>query len=189
MSHTVQSARCREGDEREAVRRSVDQAFPVVAAFLADEREREHVDGAHVTVMRGDVPAAAVPRTVVVPLLDTPGATLTVTCPGWCASDHRQEIERGVLTADFMHHGASEDLVLEVEDQPILSVRIEQRPFADGHREPVAATRPEAGRNDGDLTPQELCALADQLRAFAENLEDLAADVADARRGGRGESR
>jgi len=148
----------------------------------------------HDDMMRADARPAAGSRTIVVPLLDSPGATLTVTCPEWCTSDHRRDVEHGTFAADFTHHGTAEELGAGGDD-PLLSVRIEQRPFSCGNWAPMAATWPEAGPDNGELTADGVYALADRLRAYAEALDELGVDLDCARatdrqaRGERGEQR
>jgi hypothetical protein len=141
----------------------------------------------HDDLMRADALRPAAPRTVVVRLLDTPGAMLTVTCPEWCVTDHFTEVQRGVLAADFTHLGVWADLDTGEDDAPVLSVRIEQRPFSAACREPVACTSPAAGQGSDDLAPDDVFALADRLRAFAESLDALGVDLDDARRTARTE--
>lgn len=200
--------------EQAAAQRSVERAFPAVAAFLASGDARPVADvmrvdavqvrtgpggghgraaavaspevmRGHGTVMRPDVGQVAEPRTVAVPLLDVPGATLTVTCPQWCVTDHGLDVMRGVLAADFTHLGPWADLDPSEDDQPVLSVRIEQRPFSTECPGPVACTSPVAGQGGDDLAPDQVYALADQLRAFADVLDDLGVDLDDARRTAR----
>ncbi|MER5384475.1 hypothetical protein ABT040_30150 [Streptomyces sp. NPDC002688] len=176
-----------EAAEQAAAQQVVDRAFPAVAAFLAEDRAaRPDAD-----LMRADAPQANAPRVVTVRLLDTPGATLTVTCPTWCVSEHRDEAEHGTFAVDFTHYGR--DSAVSVDGvEPILSARIAQSPFTSKGPEPVVMTWPEAGATNGQLSPDEVYALADQLRAYADTLDELAVDLDVARRaaaknGGTGE--
>lgn len=154
-------------DEQTAAQRSVEHAFPAVAAFLGSET------------------APTRPRTVVVPLLDTLGAALTVACPEWCTSDHSLDVQRGVLAADFTHHGARQELTPGEDGASVLSVRIEQWPFAAASREPFAALWSACGQVEEELTPDGVYALADRLRADADALDCLGVDLDDARRTAR----
>ena len=118
------------------------------------------------------------PRVHTVRLLDAPGATLTVTCPDWCVSDHADERARGVFAADFTHQGA--ELVLPSpagEDEPLVSVRIEHSPFSYSLRTPVVSVWPD----DADMSPDQVRAFADRLRAYADDLDCLSVDLDDAR--------
>lgn len=195
--------------EQAAARRSVDRAFPAIAAFLASDDARPDADMArvdapqvrawsgvghgqtaaaetaevmrgHDTVMRPDAGQAAEPRTVAARLLDTPGATLTAQCPDWCVSGHQRDREHGTFAADFTHQGVEAALSLG-DDEPLLSIRIEQRPFSAGDRTPVVATWPEAGPDGGELTPDGVYALAARLRAYADALDELGVDLDGAR--------
>ncbi|WP_405924733.1 DUF6907 domain-containing protein [Streptomyces sp. NBC_00035] len=168
-------------DEQAAAQHSVDHAFPAVAAFLASGDARPDAD-----LMRVDAPQVTEPRVHTIPLRDAPGATLTVTCPEWCTTDHYLDIQNGVLAADFAHLGAWADLDPSQDDRPLLSVRIEQWPFGSKHREPMVCTSPAGGQGgEEDLTPEDVRALADQLRAFAADLDELSVDLDDARRTAR----
>ncbi|MDX3519286.1 DUF6907 domain-containing protein [Streptomyces scabiei] len=160
-------------DEQAAAQRSVERAFPAVAAFLAEDRvARPDAD-----LMRVDAPQASGPRTITVRLLDAPGATMTVTCPDWCASGHRRDVE-GVFAADLTHYGAPVDLpVHDDRGVPVLRVRLMQTPFSSGERQPVAVL----DEPEEEMTPHRLCAFADQLRAYADALDDVAFDLDGAR--------
>jgi hypothetical protein len=135
-----------------------------------------------------DEHAAARPS-VVVPLLDAPGATLTASCPEWCTDSHATDMQRGVLAADFTHHGTRQDLPPGEDGAPVLSVRIEQWPFASAGREPFAALWSACGQVEDELTPDGVYAFAVRLRAFASALDALGVELDDARRSARLDSR
>ncbi|MFM9595786.1 DUF6907 domain-containing protein [Streptomyces scabiei] len=161
-------------DEQAAAQRSVDRAFPAVARFLAtaDARPDAHL-------MRADAPQASTPRTLTLPLLDVPGAVLTVSCPGWCTVDHRRDIEQGVFAADLTHYGAPVDFpALDDRGVPVLRMRLMQTPFSSGERQPVVVL----DEPEEEMTPGRVCAFAHQLRVYADALDELAVDLDGARR-------
>ncbi|MFE9766840.1 DUF6907 domain-containing protein [Streptomyces sp. NPDC005808] len=165
------------GNEQAAVRRSVDAQFPAVAAFLAEGDARPDAD-----LMRVDAPQVNGPRVHTIPLHNAPGATLTVTCPEWCVSDHREEVEHGAYAGDFSHLGAQVELAPGGE--AILSACLAQSPFSSGERKPVVSTWPVT---NGDLDERGLWDLASQLRAYADDLDDLVVDLMNARSTNPGE--
>lgn len=195
--------------ERDAVRRAVDAQFPTVAAFLAAPTagDREvpttprpccplcstpgdfgRVDYAEPT--SGLCPACiakglrwTVDRTHTIPLLDAPGATLTVTCPSWCTDTHAEEATRGVHAVDFAHHGYEHALPVGASDDrdEVLLVQVHQYPFGSDLRKPAAVLWPTLGTPEAHLDPDGLCALADRLRQYADELVDLSLSLAHAR--------
>jgi hypothetical protein len=160
-----------------------------LAAQDAQDATEDAQDGQDASVdaplMRVDAPQVSESgRVHVIPLLDAPGATLTVTCPEWCVSDHADEETRGTLAADFTHKG--EELVLpspSADDEPLMSARIEHGPFSHCLRTPVMGVWPAAG----DMGPDQVHAFAEQLRAFADALDCLSVDLDDARLTARAE--
>lgn len=158
-------------DEQADVRRSVDAQFPAVAAFLAEDVARPDAD-----LMRGDAVLVDGPRVVTVPLHNAPGSTLSVTCPEWCVSEHREEAGHGAYASDFSHMGAQVEL--SPGGEVLLSASLAQSPFGSGDRRPIVATWPET---NGDLDERGVLDLADQLRAYAVDLDDLAVDLLNAR--------
>ncbi|MVO86651.1 hypothetical protein GPA10_18275 [Streptomyces sp. p1417] len=169
--------------EQAAVCRSVDCAFPAVAAFLAEDR----ASAPDAPRMRADAPQVSsqadealrrvrtAPRTHTLRLLDTPGATLTVTCPDWCEIDHEEEVTHGTFLADFTHSGSSTSLDLAGlvdTDAEVLYVEITQTPFGSGPQTPVAQVWPLLGGHaETDMGPAELRQLAERLRGYADALE------------------
>lgn len=156
-----------------AARRSVDRAFPAVAAFLAEDRDaRPDAD-----LMRVDAPQVSEPRTVTVRLLDAPGATMTATCPAWCQSDHAEDTLHGTYAADFAHRGGEEALHIDLGDggaEDVLICEITQYPFGSDLRTPTAVLWPTLGMTEGHLDQRGLFALADQLRGYADALDEVA---------------
>ena len=129
-------------------------------------------------LMRVDAPQVIEPRIHTGRLLDAPGATMTVTCPDWCVSDHQDETTRGTFAADFTHQGA--ELVLSspaAGDAPLISARITHAPFSHVLREPVMGVWPA----DEEMGAEQVSGLADRLRAFADELDSLSVDLDDAR--------
>lgn len=160
-----------ETPEQAAVRRSVAAQFPAVAAFLAEGDAQPDAD-----LMRADAPQVNGPRVHTIPLHNAPGATLTVTCPEWCVSEHREEAEHGAYACDFSHMGAQVEL--SPGGEVLLSASLAQSPFGSGDRRPIVATWPET---NGDLDERGVLDLADQLRDYADDLDDLAVDLLNAR--------
>ncbi|MFD6822476.1 DUF6907 domain-containing protein [Streptomyces sp. NPDC060085] len=130
--------------------------------------------------MRADAPQVSGPRVHTVRLHEVAGAALAVACPAWCVSDHRHEVEDGTFVVDFTHYGPEVSLRLAAGEEA-LSARISQTPFDARDRAPVVATYPEVGANNGRLTSDEVYALANQMRAYAAALDELAFDLDDAR--------
>jgi hypothetical protein len=173
-----------ETPEQAAARRSVDRAFPVVAAFLASEDARPDAD-----LMRGDAPqvteAEALDayrefydqyRTHTIRLLDAPGATMIARCPRWCESDHAEDKAHGTFLVDFAHRGAEEALHVDLGDgdaEDVLLCEITQYPFGSDMRTPTVVMWPTLGMTEGHLDADGLCALAGQLREYATALDEL----------------
>ncbi|MEU0217080.1 hypothetical protein ABZ281_19035 [Streptomyces sp. NPDC006265] len=154
----------------------------LLAAWNAGEPEETDAPEADAQpdadLMRVDAPQVSGPRTHTVRLLDAPGATMTVTCPDWCISDHQDEMTRGTFAADFTHQGA--ELVLPspaAGDAPLISARITHAPFSHALREPVMGVWPA----DEEMGAEQVSVLADRLRAFADELDSLSVDLDDAR--------
>jgi hypothetical protein len=132
-------------------------------------------------VMRVDAPQVNGARVHTIRLHDVPGATLTVACPEWCVSDHRHDVEHGVFAADLTHIGEAVDMpAADDTSAPIMRVRIWQTPFSSGPgpRHPVAAL----DEPEQEMDPEQLCALAEQLRTYADALDELSVELDDARR-------
>lgn len=171
-------------DEQAAAQRSVERAFPAVAEFLASENASPDVP-----LTRVDVPqvtnAEALDtyrefyeeyRTHTIRLLDHPGATLTVRCPGWCESDHAEDTTHGTYLVDFAHRGAEDALHVDLGDghaDDVLLVEITQYPFDRDMRTPVALLWPTLGMGEAVLDPDGLSGLAGQLREYAAALDML----------------
>ncbi|MDX2515474.1 hypothetical protein PV355_10010 [Streptomyces stelliscabiei] len=167
-------------DEQGAAQRSVERAFPAVAAFLASADARPDAD-----LMRVDAPQVSGPRTVTVRLLNTPGATMTVTCPEWCASDHAEDIAHGTFAEDFAHRAAEEALHVDLGDggaEDVLMCEITQYPFGSTLRTPTVVMWPTLGMTEAHLDPRGLFALADQLRTYADALDEVAVTLDEIRR-------
>lgn len=129
-------------------------------------------------LMRVDAPQVNEDERVhTIRLLDAPGATLTVTCPDWCVSDHADEKTRGTFAPDFTHHG--EELVFPAPGggEPMLSARITHAPFSSILREPVMGV----WSASEDMGPDQVHEFADRLRAYADALDCLSVDLDDAR--------
>lgn len=173
-------------DEHAAARRPADRAVP--AAASADAR-----------LMRADAPQAddlrallaeahetyTQQRTHTVRLLDEPGATLTVACPAWCQSDHAEDRVHGTYMVDFAHRGWEEAFHVDLGDgtaEDVLICEITQYPFGRDMRTPVAVMWPTLGMTEAHMDPDQLCALGEQLRSYADSLTDLSIELADARR-------
>lgn len=182
-------------DEQAAVRRSVDAQYPAVAQFLAEGRvARPDAD-----LMRVDAPQVsqadealrrvrAASRTHTVRLLDSPGATLNVTCPAWCEDDHQEDKTRGTFLEDFAHRGTEEALHVDLGDgghEDVLIVEITQYPFGRDMRQPTALLWPTLGMTEGHLTPDGLAALGEQLHQYANDLIGMSVRLAEIRRGNR----
>lgn len=165
--------------EQAAAQRSIDRAFPAVAEFLAS---------ADAPLMRVDAPQVSEPRIRIIRLLDTPGATLAVTCPDWCESDHYEDITHGTFLEDVAHRGTEEALHVDMGDgttEDVLLCEITQYPFGYRMREPVAILWPTLGMTEGHMDPDKLCALAEQLHGYADSLTALSVELDDARRTAR----
>lgn len=124
-------------------------------------------------------------QTHVVRLLDSPGATLTVTCPDWCESDHREDEVHGTYMVDFAHRGREEALHVDLGDggtEDVLITEITQYPFGRDLRQPTAVLWPTLGLSEGHLNPAQVCALAKQLRTYADTLDELSVELDNARR-------
>ncbi|MFF4270143.1 DUF6907 domain-containing protein [Streptomyces sp. NPDC001536] len=127
-------------------------------------------------------------RTHAIRLLDSPGATLTVTCPKWCQADHQEDVTHGTFLEDFAHRGTEEALHVDLGDgthEDVLLCEITQYPFGRDLRRPTAILWPSLGMTEGHLDRDGVFRLADQLRAYADALDDLAVDLENARRTGR----
>lgn len=178
MQHNVQPithARVQPTDEQAAAQRSVDRAFPAVAQFLAS---------ADAPLMRVDAPQVSGPRIRTIRLLDTPGATLAVTCPDWCESDHYEDITHGTFLEDFAHRGTEEALHVDMGDgtaEDVLMCEFTQYPFGGDLREPTVLMWPTLGMSEAHLDPEHLCALAGQLREYARALDQMTARLENIR--------
>ncbi|WP_119581056.1 DUF6907 domain-containing protein [Streptomyces europaeiscabiei] len=180
-------------DEQAAAQRSVERAFPAVAAFLTEAQDaRPDAD-----LMRGDAPqvtdAEALDayrefyeevRTHTVRLLDAPGSTMTVRCPSWCASDHAEDETHGTFAADFAHRGGEEALHVDLGDgdaEDVLICEITHYPFSSSDlRTPTVVMWPTLGMTEGHLDAPKLFGLADQLRQYATALDEVAIDLQNA---------
>ncbi|WP_406355019.1 hypothetical protein OHB56_21120 [Streptomyces sp. NBC_01635] len=134
-------------------------------------------------LMRVDAPQVNEGERVhVIRLLDAPGATLTVTCPEWCVSDHADEKTRGTFAPDFTHRG--EELVFPAPGggETMLSAQITHAPFSSILREPVMGV----SSASEDMGPDQAHEFADRLRAYADALDCLSVDLDDARLNARG---
>ncbi|GAA2346691.1 hypothetical protein OKJ48_39365 [Streptomyces kunmingensis] len=174
--------------EQEAIRRSVAAQFPIVDAFLSSAGARPmapQVSQADEALSR----VRAENRTHRIRVLDAPGATLTVTCPAWCESDHEDEVERGTFLEDFTHCGAFRSA--EFDDGTNTSVEIMgsaimQRPFARNEHVPVASVQVVVGgTGDFECDPAQLATLAHALDEHADQLRSLARNLAVIRGGAR----
>lgn len=184
-------------DEQAAAQRSVDRAFPAVAAFLASADTQGDADPMRVDAPQVDDVRALLAeahetytnqRTHTIRLLDTPGATLTVTCPEWCQSDHAEDVVHGTFLVDFAHRGWEEALHVDLGDgstEDVLLCEITQYPFGRDMRKPVAVMWPTLGMTEAHLEPAGVRALADQLRTYADALDDLSVELMDARNEGQ----
>lgn len=181
-----------ETTEQAAVRRSVDRAFPAVAAFLASENASpdaplKRVDAlqvSHAEALDAYREFYEEYRTHTIRLLDHPGATMTVRCPAWCESDHAEDIEHGTFLEDFAHRGAEEALHVDLGDgdhEDVLLVEITQYPFGRDMRTPTVLMWPTLGMTEAHLDPDRLCTLAEQLREYANALVDMSVRLADVR--------
>ncbi|MBV2357820.1 hypothetical protein KUM39_26270 [Streptomyces sp. J2-1] len=165
-----------------AVRRNSSCAYckaPAVVVRTGQQGNEFGLCAKCVTFHDRSVAADALLRRVVVPLNDTPGATLTATCPAWCVSEHEQDAERGVHAADFTHWGPELELCA-TDGEPILTASLRWSPFASDN-EPTVGTYPEFGPDGGEFTPQGVRALADRLREYADRLDELSMQLHDAR--------
>lgn len=127
-------------------------------------------------------------QTHVVRLLDSPGATLTVTCPDWCESDHREDEVHGTYMVDFAHRGAEEALHIDLGDgdhEDVLLCEITQYPFGRDLRKPTAVVWPTLGMTETHANPDRLAALGEQLHEYADALIAMSIRLADIRRGNR----
>ena len=187
-------------DEQAAAQRSVERAFPAVAAFLATAATPDATPDARpdADLMRPDAPqvteAEALDayrkvfteqQTHVIRLLDAPGMALTVTCPDWCESDHAEDETRGTFLVDFAHRGAEEALHVDLGDgdaEDVLLCEITQYPFGSDMRTPTVLLWPMLGRGEAHLDADGLCALAEQLQEYANALIDMSVRLASIRR-------
>ncbi|MDX2946799.1 hypothetical protein PV383_38370 [Streptomyces caniscabiei] len=120
------------------------------------------------------------PRTITLPTLDHGDVTLT--CPAWCAghADHRPDTHR----ADILHKGP--DVALTFHGGEVIAAGLAQSPFASpstpdlGGRTPGASVYP-PGRT---LDPVGLYGLAAALDSYADQLRDLADQLAAILAGG-----
>lgn len=127
-------------------------------------------------------------RTHTIRLLDAPGATLTVHCPDWCTGDHAEDVTHGTYMVDLAHRGYEEALHVDLGDggtEDVLITEITQYPFGRDMRQPTAVLWPTLGLSEGHLDPDQMCALAEQLHAYADALIELSVELADARRTAR----
>lgn len=171
---------------------------PHAHARIQTEQAAAHPDA---DLMRGDAPqlthaeALAAYREVfteqqthVIRLLDSPGATLTVTCPDWCESDHAEDETHGTYLVDFAHRGSEEALHVDLGDgdhEDVLLVEITQYPFGRDMRQPTAILWPSLGLSEAHHGPDELAALAARLVEYANALTATSSRLAEIRRGNR----
>ncbi|WP_371547967.1 hypothetical protein OG266_22060 [Streptomyces sp. NBC_00554] len=181
--------RARFADEQAAARRSVDRAFPAVAAFLASEDAPQLTDADALDAYRK---VYAEERTRVIKLLDSPGATLTVMCPPWCADDHQEDMTRGTFLEDFAHRGGEEALALSVDGgtEDVIVTEITQYPFGKTLRTPTVVMWPTLGMNaEAEMGPDEVRALAEQVRTYADALAETADELLKIREQGEARRR
>lgn len=202
MHHNVQPCphtRVQE-DEQAAAQRSVDRAFPAVAEFLAsaDAQVDARPDA---DLMRAVAPQVSeaqaltayrrvfeAQQTHVIRLLDSPGATLTVTCPDWCESSHVEDETHGTYLEDFAHRGAEEALHVDLGDgtaEDVLLCEITQYPFGRDLRQPTVILWPSLGLTEAHMDPDRLAALGEQLHEYADALTGASIRLAEIRRGNR----
>lgn len=127
-------------------------------------------------------------QTHVIRLLDSPGATLTVTCPDWCESGHVEDETHGTYLEDFAHRGAEEALHVDLGDgtaEDVLLVEITQYPFGRDLRQPTVILWPTLGMTEAHMDPDRLCALGEQLHEYANALTGASIRLAEIRRGNR----
>ncbi|MFE6521883.1 DUF6907 domain-containing protein [Streptomyces sp. NPDC057794] len=139
-------------------------------------------------LMRVDAPQASGPRVHTVRLLDSPGATLTVTCPDWCESDHSEDETQGASLEGFAHRGTAKALHVGRADgdhEDVLLIEITQYPFSRGTRRPMAVLCPSSEHAEEHLDVEDVYALARQARAYADALDELGVTLDDARRTAR----
>lgn len=157
--------------------RSSDGAFPAGGEFLA----RAEALAAYREVFTEQ-------QTHVIRLLDSPGATLTVTCPDWCESDHAEDEKHGTYLVDFAHRGAEEALHVDLGDgaaEDVLICEITQYPFGSDLRTPTVVMWPTLGMTEAHMDPDRLCALGEQLHEYADALTGASIRLAEIRRGNR----
>lgn len=137
-------------------------------------------------LMRPDTPADARPdaadapqvRTVTVRLLDTPGASLTVPCPAWCATDHSDDADRGTYAEDFAHRG--EETSLDIDGAGLVVTELTQYPFSRDMRLPTMTMWPVldfASNGETYLDGAGLRSVAARLREHAATLDVQAATL------------
>jgi hypothetical protein len=119
------------------------------------------------------------PRLITLPTLDGP---VTLTCPAWCVghADHRPDGYR----ADILHSGP--DIVLAFHGQHITAAGLVQSPFAGDASQQLGGRTPGVsvsviGRT---LDPVHLYGLAAALDGYADQLRDLADQLATVLAGG-----
>lgn len=152
-------------------RAALDHVLANLPAYIDEAREHTEAITAYRQVFEAQ-------QTHVIKLLDEPGATLTVTCPDWCESDHAEDETHGTFLVDLAHRGAEEALHVDLGDgdhEDVLLCEITQYPFGRDMREPTALLWPTLGMTEAALDPDKLCALAGQLREYAEALDEQAA--------------
>jgi hypothetical protein len=127
-------------------------------------------------------------QTHVIKVLDSPGATMTVTCPDWCESDHAEDETHGTYLEDFGHRGHEEALHVDLGDgdsEDVLLCEITQYPFGRDLRKPTALLWPTLDMTEGHLDPDELAALGAQLHEYADALVVMSVRLAGIRKGAR----
>lgn len=139
---------------------------------------------------RTATPAAASPRTWLRHIVG--GGQIVETCPEFCASSHLGD-ERGMLT-DLVHSGSEVSTQVEVFDQwsagvpvtasaPFLAARVQVDPYSDDPRRnvPHVALEPWQDEIMEGLTPDGLAAVIAQIRAHCDRLEQVHAQLVQAR--------
>lgn len=172
-----------ETPEQVDARRFVARHFPEVAEFLAEERGEPKPTEAEALAAYRKVFEEQ--QTHVVRLLDSPGATLTATCPDWCESDHAEDEKHGTFAADFAHRGAEEALHVDLGDgaaEDVLICEITQYPFGSDLRTPTVVMWPTLGMTEGHLDADGLCVLAEQLQEYADALTAMSIRLAEIRK-------
>ncbi|MCY0962784.1 DUF6907 domain-containing protein [Streptomyces sp. H27-H5] len=127
------------------------------------------------------------PRTHAIRLLDAAAATLTVTCPPWCESDHQEDLTHGTYLADFAHRGGEQGLAVRMPDgrcEEVLVTELTQYPFGSDLQAPSVLLWPVLGyMSETQLDPLGLVDLAEDMRRYAGALDLLAGRLEQMRDG------